>query len=105
VENPDILVSVARRVDGPYCVGFAAESENLVRNAQQKRLRKGVPLIVGNIGPETFGRDENELVLIDEAGVTSLGRGSKDGLAALLVAEIARRLSGSGGGARGGRQG
>ncbi|MBA3478194.1 MAG: bifunctional phosphopantothenoylcysteine decarboxylase/phosphopantothenate--cysteine ligase CoaBC, partial [Lautropia sp.] len=62
VENPDILVSVARRVDGPYCVGFAAESENLVRNAQQKRLRKGVPLIVGNIGPDTFGRDENELV-------------------------------------------
>jgi phosphopantothenoylcysteine decarboxylase / phosphopantothenate---cysteine ligase len=92
VENPDILASVARRTGAPYCVGFAAESENLVKHAQQKRQRKGVPLIVGNIGPETFGRDENELVLVDEAGVKSLGRGSKDGLASLLVTEISRRL-------------
>jgi len=92
VENPDILASVARRPGAPYCVGFAAESENLVKHAQQKRQRKGVPLIVGNIGPETFGRDENELVLIDEGGVKSLGRGSKDGLSALLVNDISRRL-------------
>jgi phosphopantothenoylcysteine decarboxylase / phosphopantothenate---cysteine ligase len=92
VENPDILASVARRPGAPYCVGFAAESENLVKHAQQKRQRKGIPLIVGNIGPETFGRDENELVLIDAEGVNSLGRGSKDGLAAQLVTDIARRL-------------
>jgi phosphopantothenoylcysteine decarboxylase/phosphopantothenate--cysteine ligase len=92
VENPDILASVARRSGAPYCVGFAAESDNLVKHAQLKRQRKGVPLIVGNIGPETFGRDENELVLIDEGGVESLGRGSKDGLASLLVTEISRRL-------------
>ena len=92
VENPDILASVARRAGAPYCVGFAAESENLVRHAQQKRQRKGIPLIVGNIGPETFGRDVNELVLVDEAGVNSLGRGSKNELATRLVAEIARRL-------------
>ena len=92
VENPDILASVARRPGAPYCVGFAAESENLVKHAQQKRQRKGVPLIVGNIGPETFGRDENELVLVDESGVKSLGRGSKDGLSSLLVTEISRRL-------------
>jgi phosphopantothenoylcysteine decarboxylase/phosphopantothenate--cysteine ligase len=92
VENPDILASVARRTGAPYCVGFAAESENLVRHAQQKRQRKGIPLIVGNIGPETFGRDENELVLVDDAGVDTLGRGGKDELATRLVAEIARRL-------------
>ena len=92
VENPDILASVARRPRAPYCVGFAAESENLVQHAQQKRLRKGIPLIVGNIGPDTFGRDDNELVLIDEAGVAQLGRGRKDDLATRLVAEIARRL-------------
>jgi phosphopantothenoylcysteine decarboxylase/phosphopantothenate--cysteine ligase len=93
VENPDILASVARRPGAPYCVGFAAESENLVKHAQQKRQRKGIPLIVGNIGPETFGRDENELVLVDEDGVKSLGRGSKDGLAVQLVTDIARRLT------------
>jgi phosphopantothenoylcysteine decarboxylase/phosphopantothenate--cysteine ligase len=92
VENPDILASVARRSGAPYCVGFAAESENLVRHAQQKRQRKGIPLIVGNIGPQTFGRDDNELVLVDEAGVNSLGRGAKSELATRLVAEIARRL-------------
>jgi len=92
VENPDILASVARRAAAPYCVGFAAESENLVKHAQQKRQRKGAPLIVGHMGPETFGRDENDLVLVDEGGVQPLGRGSKDGLALLLVTEISRRL-------------
>jgi phosphopantothenoylcysteine decarboxylase/phosphopantothenate--cysteine ligase len=92
VENPDILASVARRPGAPYCVGFAAESENLVRHAQEKRVRKGIPLIVGNIGPQTFGRDENELVLVDDTSVVPLGRGRKDDLAARLVTEIARRL-------------
>ncbi len=92
VENPDILANVARRAAGPFCVGFAAESEDLILHAQHKRLRKGIPLIVGNIGPETFGRDDNELVLVDEAGVTSLGRAEKTELATRLVTEIARRL-------------
>ncbi len=92
VENPDILASVARRAAGPFCVGFAAESDDLILHAQQKRQRKGIPLIVGNIGPDTFGRDDNELVLVDEAGVTSLGRAEKTELATRLVAEIARRL-------------
>jgi phosphopantothenoylcysteine decarboxylase/phosphopantothenate--cysteine ligase len=58
-ENPDILASVARLADAPYCVGFAAESHELARHARDKRLRKGVPLIVGNLGPATFGRDDN----------------------------------------------
>src|SRR5690606_13321150 len=86
VENPDILASVARRPRAPYCVGFAAESENLVDHAQQKRLRKGIPLIVGNIGPDTFGREDNELVLVEEAGVTQLGRGRKEDSAARVGA-------------------
>ncbi len=54
-----------------------------------------IPLIVGNIGPETFGRDDNELVLVDASGVNSLGRADKGALATRLVAEIARRLPGS----------
>src|SRR5690606_11856974 len=66
VENPDILARVARRADAPYCIGFAAESEKLEEHGAAKRARKGVPLLVGNIGPDTFGRDDNDLLLIDE---------------------------------------
>lgn len=92
VENPDILASVARRPLAPFCVGFAAESGDLVANAQEKLRRKGVPLIIGNIGPDTFGRDDNELVLVEESGTLSLGRASKQALATRIVAELARRL-------------
>lgn len=91
-QNPDILATVARRPDAPWCVGFAAESEDLQANGAAKREKKGVPLLVGNIGHETFGRDENELLLIDAAGSRRLPRASKDSLAAELVAEIATRL-------------
>ena len=91
-QNPDILATVARRPDAPWCVGFAAESEDLEANGAAKREKKGVPLLVGNIGRETFGRDENELLLIDAAGSRRLPRASKDSLAAELVAEIATRL-------------
>ncbi len=94
-ENPDILASVAARENAPYCVGFAAESEDLERNAQQKRLRKRVPLLVANIGQATFGRDDNELLLIDEHGTQKLDRASKDALASELTREIAKRLNGT----------
>lgn len=91
-QNPDILATVAAMPGGPYCVGFAAETENLEANAQDKRLRKGVPLLVGNIGQATFGLDDNALLLIDAQGTTRLPRASKTALAAALVGEIARRL-------------
>jgi phosphopantothenoylcysteine decarboxylase/phosphopantothenate--cysteine ligase len=91
-ENPDILASVARLADAPYCVGFAAESHELARHARDKRLRKGVPLIVGNLGPATFGRDDNALLLIDEHGEKQLPHADKLRLARQLVGEIAVRL-------------
>jgi phosphopantothenoylcysteine decarboxylase/phosphopantothenate--cysteine ligase len=91
-ENPDILASVAARPDAPYCVGFAAESENLEKNGQDKRKRKGVPLLVANIGHATFGRDDNELLIIDAQGSRTLERASKNLLAGQLVALIASRL-------------
>jgi phosphopantothenoylcysteine decarboxylase/phosphopantothenate--cysteine ligase len=91
-QNPDILATVAALPGAPYCVGFAAETEDLEANAQAKRRRKGVPLLVGNIGQATFGRDDNELLLIDAQGVTRLPRASKAELAHALVGEIARRL-------------
>ena len=70
---------------------LAAESHDLVNNAQAKRVRKGIPLLVGNIGPLTFGQDDNEMLLVDEHGVQPLPRASKLVLARQLVAEIARR--------------
>ncbi len=97
VENPDILATIAAtaRAQGgtPYCVGFAAESENLLEHATAKRARKGVPLLVGNIGPETFGQDDNALLLVDADGHRMLPRASKRELAWQLVADIARRLA------------
>jgi len=92
VENPDILATVARLPNPPYCVGFAAESGDLEKNGEQKRIKKSVPLIVGNLGPATFGRDENEVVLFDASGTTRLPRADKHSLAGALIAEIARRL-------------
>ena len=92
-ENPDILAAVARLPDRPYCVGFAAESHDLLRHAREKRQRKNVPLIVGNLGPATFGRDDNALLLVDAHGHRELARGSKRTLARELVREIAERLS------------
>ncbi len=95
VENPDILAQVAAsaraRAGQLYCVGFAAESEHLLAHASAKRERKGVPLLVGNIGPATFGQDDNALLLIDAQGHRELPRASKAELANQLVAEIAAR--------------
>jgi len=96
VENPDILAGIAaseRAQQGLlYCVGFAAESHDLLTHAQAKRARKGVPLLVGNIGPATFGHDDNALLLVDAHGARELPRASKLVLARQLVAEIAARL-------------
>ena len=95
VENPDILAMLAASARGRsgalFCVGFAAESQNLLELASAKRVRKGVPLMVGNIGPQTFGQDDNALLLIDAQGVTELPRNSKIALARQLVARIAKQ--------------
>jgi phosphopantothenoylcysteine decarboxylase/phosphopantothenate--cysteine ligase len=100
VENPDILATLAQSERGKsralYCVGFAAESHDLLANAQAKRLRKGVPLLVGNIGPDTFGQDDNALLLVDESGAVELSRDSKLSLARKLIADIAQRITARG---------
>ncbi|KQT11155.1 bifunctional phosphopantothenoylcysteine decarboxylase/phosphopantothenate--cysteine ligase CoaBC [Ramlibacter sp. Leaf400] len=95
-ENPDILATVARSERAQrrelFCVGFAAESHDLLAHARAKRERKGIPLLAGNIGPLTFGQDDNQLLLVDEQGAQELPRAPKLQLARTLVAEIARRL-------------
>ncbi|MGV0986185.1 MAG: bifunctional phosphopantothenoylcysteine decarboxylase/phosphopantothenate--cysteine ligase CoaBC [Limnohabitans sp.] len=96
VENPDILATVAQsaraRSGALFCVGFAAESHDLLAHATAKRVRKGVPLLVGNIGPATFGQDDNALLLVDDAGARELPHASKQVLAQQLIADIAARL-------------
>ena len=96
VENPDILADVASssraQTGAVYCVGFAAETQYLQAQAQAKRVRKGVPLMVGNLGPATFGQDDNALLVIDEQGTLELPLASKLTLARQLMAEIANRI-------------
>ncbi len=92
VENPDILAAVARLPHPPFCVGFAAESGDLDVHGEEKRVRKNVPLLIGNLGPLTFGRDDNEVVLFEASGQKKLPRADKQALASTLIAEIAKRL-------------
>ncbi len=96
VENPDILATLAQlpraRSGELYCVGFAAESHDLLANAQAKRLRKDVPMLVGNIGPATFGQDDNALLLVEARGTQEFARDSKLALARRLIATIADRI-------------
>jgi phosphopantothenoylcysteine decarboxylase / phosphopantothenate---cysteine ligase len=95
-ENPDILATVAKSahaLEGDlFCVGFAAESHDLLAHATAKRARKGVPLLVGNIGPAAFGQDDNALLLVDADGHRELPHASKRVLAQQLVEEIASRV-------------
>jgi len=88
----DILASVAARPDAPYCVGFAAETDDVANNAEDKRRRKKLPLIVANRAQDAFGSDDNEVTLFDAAGRHPLPRMGKLVLARRLVAEIAKRL-------------
>ncbi len=90
VENPDILAEVAALKDGPFCVGFAAESRNLEEYAQAKRRKKKIPLIAGNLIQDGFGGDDNRLVLFDDAGAHPLPPAPKSELARQLIEHIAQ---------------
>jgi phosphopantothenoylcysteine decarboxylase/phosphopantothenate--cysteine ligase len=89
----DILASVARRKKPPFCVGFAAESQDVVQLADEKRRRKELPLIIANRAQDALGSDMNEVILLDDAGAHSLPRLPKVELARRLVQEIAARVS------------
>ena len=91
-ENPDILAWVAALSKGPFCVGFAAESERLGEHAKEKRARKNIPLIAANLAHEALGADENSITLYDDRGEHPLGRGPKLQLARKLVEHVAGML-------------
>ena len=91
-ENPDILAWVAALPKPPFCVGFAAESEQLERYAREKREKKKLPLLAANLAQEAIGRDDNAITLFDDQGEHPLGRGAKLDLARKLVAHVAGML-------------
>lgn len=88
----DILATVATLPHPPFCVGFAAESENLIQNAEQKRRNKKLPLLAANLIQDGFGGDENELVLLDDSGAHRLSRASKLELARQLLQHLSTML-------------
>jgi len=90
--NKDILAEVASLPNAPFCVGFAAETENLLEYAEAKRKAKKLPLIVANLAGEALGSDENSVTLLDKNGAHSLARAPKTEVAKLLLTHVAGML-------------
>ena len=93
VANPDILTEVAALPDAPFCVGFAAETERLAEHAEAKRLKKRLPLLVGNLAQDTLGQDTAELVLFDDRGQHPLPRADKRVQARHLINHVVNLLN------------
>jgi phosphopantothenoylcysteine decarboxylase/phosphopantothenate--cysteine ligase len=93
VANPDILAEVAALPDAPFCVGFAAETERLAEHAEAKRLKKKLPLLVGNLAQDTLGQDTAELVLFDDRGAHPLPRADKLVQARALIRHLVNNLN------------
>ncbi len=93
VPNPDILAEVAALPDAPFCVGFAAETEQLAEHAEAKRRRKKLPLLVGNLAQDTLGQDTAELVLFDDQGPHPLPRADKLVQARALISHLVTLLN------------
>jgi len=88
IPNPDILGYVAGLPSPPFCVGFAAESQNLREYAETKRKAKNIQLIAANLVQEAIGADDNEMVLFDAVGETILPRADKLTQARALLQRI-----------------
>ena len=88
----DILAWLAQVPNGPFCVGFAAESENLAGYAQAKRARKNIPMIVANLVQDAIGKDENAVTIYDAEGAHALARAPKSKIAQAIVAHALRLL-------------
>ena len=90
IPNPDILAYVAHLPKPPFCVGFAAESENLREHATAKRRAKNIPLLAANLAQQAIGSDENDLILFDDAGEHVLPHADKLTLARALLQHAAK---------------
>lgn len=92
-ENPDILASVAALENAPYCVGFAAESENLIENARTKLFKKNVPLIVANLVQDAINQDSTSVVFVERNDATVLNKATKEHVAQALITKIAKEVN------------
>lgn len=90
--NKDILAEVASLPKPPFCVGFAAETENLLEYAEAKRRSKKLPLIVANLMNDSMGQDTNKVTLLDNSGAHPLPQASKKSVAEMLLKHITNLL-------------
>ncbi|MBX9895264.1 MAG: bifunctional phosphopantothenoylcysteine decarboxylase/phosphopantothenate--cysteine ligase CoaBC [Nitrosomonas sp.] len=86
--NPDILMWVANLPEPPFCVGFAAETDDLEKNAAIKRAQKKLPLLAANLAQEAIGFNESELVLFDDNGKHALPKAPKIEQARRLINHV-----------------
>ena len=92
-KNPDILASVAALENAPYCVGFAAESENLIDNARAKLAKKNIPLVVANLVQDAMNQDTTSVVFVERNDTTVLNKATKEHVAQALIAKIAKEVN------------
>ena len=92
-QNKDILADVANLPNAPFCVGFAAETQNLLQQAEEKRLRKKLPLLVANLVSESMGQDEASITLLDDKGSHPQQRAAKSVLASALLTHVSNMLN------------
>jgi len=92
--NPDILAEATKKASGkkPYCIGFAAETNDLEKHAQEKRIKKNIPMLLGNLGPDTFGLDDNQLLIVEEKGMTKTNKLSKIALSREIIQLVSTKI-------------
>ncbi len=91
--NPDILAEVAKMSGKkPYCIGFAAETNDLEKHAQEKRIKKNIPMLLGNLGPDTFGLDDNQLLIVEETGMTKTNKLDKTALSREIIQLVSTKI-------------
>ncbi|WP_311569255.1 phosphopantothenoylcysteine decarboxylase domain-containing protein, partial [Neisseria meningitidis] len=92
-ENPDILASIASLPNPPFCIGFAAETENVMAYAREKRIKKKIPVIVANDVSIAMGKPTNRITIIGDDGELSFPETSKDEAAMQIVERLAGYLN------------
>ena len=92
--NPDILAEVSKKSSGkkPYCVGFAAETHDLEKHAEEKRIKKNIPMLLANLGPDTFGLDDNQLLIVEEKGSTKTNKLNKIALSREIIQLVSTKI-------------